>query len=182
MDRSMRRIIASSSLILLFTMGGQQAAHAQSADSAPAFKTEMVWEAKVTIADAITLGASKHGQRRMIPITGGTFKGPKIEGTVLPFGEDSQLVRRDGETELQARYILKTNDGQLIHVINRALIHMPSGTEKGAPYVRSVLDLEAPADSPYDYLNPAVFLGTLTVPQLKPGEKQYVIIGVYRVL
>jgi hypothetical protein len=68
------------------------------------------------------------------------------------------------------------------NAINRALIHMPSGAEKGAPYVPSVLDPEAPTDSPYDYLNHAVFLGTLTVPQLKPGGKQYVIIGVYRVL
>jgi len=182
MDRSMCRIIAPSALVLLFMIGALQAADAQGADSAQAFKTELVWEAKVTIADPIMLGASKHGQRRMIPITGGTFKGPKIEGTVLPFGEDWQLVRRDGDTELQARYVLKTNDGHLIHVINRALIHMPSGAEKGAPYVRSVLDLEAPTGSPYEYLNHAVFLGTLTVPQLKPGEKQYVIIGVYRVL
>jgi hypothetical protein len=57
--------------------------------------------------------------RCMIPSLGGTFKGPKIEGTVLPYGEDWQLVRKDGDKELHARYILKTHDGFLIHVVNR---------------------------------------------------------------
>jgi hypothetical protein len=34
---------------------------------------------------------------------------------------------------------------------------------------------------PYDYLDHVIFLGTVTVPRLKQGEKPYVIIGVYRV-
>ena len=134
------------------------------------------------IGDRITVGAGKNGERHIVPILGGTFKGPKIQGDVLPLGEDWQLVRLDGDMELYARYLLKTNDGYVIQVINRALIHAPSGAEKAAPYVRSVIDLEAPIKSPYDYLNHAVFLGTLSMPQLKPGEKPYVIIGVHRVL
>lgn len=75
----------------------------------------------------------------------------------------------------------QTNDGYYIQVINRALIHTPPGG-KMAPYIRSVLDLEAPVKNPYDYLNHAVFLGTLAMPQHKPGEKPSVIIGVHRVL
>ena len=78
------------------------------------FKTELVWEAKVKIASMITVGQSKRGERRVIPITGGTFKGPKIKGEVLPGGEDWQLVRPDGDTELYARYLLKTDDGHVI--------------------------------------------------------------------
>jgi hypothetical protein len=147
-----------------------------------AIRTLHVWDAKVTIADMIMLGKSKHGVRRIIPITGGTFEGPNIRGEVVPGGEDWQLVRPDGDTELYARYLLKTHDGYLIQVINRVLIHAPAAGEKAKPYIRSVIDLEAPSDSPYDYLNHAVFLGTLTQPALKPGEKPYVIIGVNMVL
>lgn len=143
------------------------------------FKTEHVWDAKVKIANTITIGESKRGTRRVIPITGGTFEGAKIKGDVLPGGEDWQLVRPDGDTELYARYLLKTDDGVVIQIINRALIHSPSG---GETYIRSVIDLEAPTDSPYDYLNHAIFLGTLTIPTLKPNEDPYVIIGVYKVL
>ncbi|HEY9123023.1 MAG TPA: DUF3237 domain-containing protein [Bacteroidales bacterium] len=141
------------------------------------FKTEFVWEAKVKIAGMINVGQSKRGERRVIPITGGTFKGPKIKGEVLPGGEDWQLVRPDGDTELYARYLLKTDDGYVIQVINRALIH--AGKEF---YCKSVLDLEAPTNSPYEYLNHAIFIGTLNVPPLKQGEEPYVIIGVYKLL
>jgi hypothetical protein len=146
------------------------------------FKTEHVWDAKVKIAGTIMIGESKHGSRRVIPLTGGTFEGPKIKGEVLPGGEDRQLVRPDGDTELHACYLLKTSDGYIIQVNNQALWHNPTNSENKAPYIKSVIDLEAPNDSPYDYLNHAIFLGTLTIPTLKPGEDPYVIIGVYKVL
>lgn len=146
------------------------------------FKTELMWEAKVKIANTINVGESKRGVRRVIPITGGTFSGPKIKGEVLPGGEDWQLVRPDGDTELNARYLLKTDDGIVIQVINQALMHAPAKGEEGGFYVKSVIDLEAPTDSKYDYLNHAIFLGTLTIPQLKPNEEPYVIIGVYKLL
>lgn len=144
------------------------------------FPSELVWEAKVKIGATIVVGESKRGIRRIIPIKGGSFSGPKIKGEVLPLGEDWQLVRPDGDTELYARYLLKTDDGHVIQIINQALIHV--GEKGNGFYCKSVLDLEAPKDSPYDYLNHAVFIGTLEVPKLKPGEDPYVIIGVYKLL
>jgi hypothetical protein len=144
------------------------------------FKTEFMWDAKVKIANMINVGESKSGVRRVIPIIGGTFTGPKIKGEVLSGGEDSQLVRPDGDTELNARYLLKTDDGYVIHVVNKALMHTDAKTK--AFYCKSVLDLEAPKSSPYDYLNHAVFIGTLKMPELKPGEEPYVVIGVYKLL
>lgn len=146
------------------------------------FKTEHIWDAKVKIANMINLGKSKRGIRRVIPITGGTFSGPKIKGEVLPGGEDWQLVRPDGDTELNARYLLKTSDGYIIQVINSVLIHVPKEGENKPFYAKSVIDLEAPSDSPYDYLNHAIHLGTLEMPKLKEGEEPYVIIGVYMLL
>jgi hypothetical protein len=146
------------------------------------FKTEFMWDAKVKIAGMIMVGESKRGIRRVIPITGGTFEGPNIKGEVLPGGEDWQLVRPDGDTELYARYLLKTHNGYIIQVINQVTIHVPKEGEKGAPYTKSVLDFEAPNNSPFDYLNHSIFLGTLKMPMLQPGEEPYVIIGVYRVL
>ena len=139
-----------------------------------------VFDAKVTIGEMLDFGKSKHGERRIIPITGGTFKGPNIEGVVVPGGADWQLTRPDGDVELYARYTLKTNDGALIQVQNRVLMHI-SEDGKTPPYIRSVIDFEAPSDSPHAWLNHAIFLGTLTVPQPMPKDKPYVIIGVYKV-
>lgn len=169
-------------LCLVVLLFNSQVSKAQVADSIQYkdFRTELMWEAKVKIGNTINVGESKRGTRRVIPITGGTFSGPKIKGEVLPGGEDWQLVRPDGDTELYARYLLKTDDGHVIQIINRALMHM--GTPSEGFYCRSVLDLEAPNDSPYDYLNHAIFLGTLEVPRVKSGEEPYVIIGVYKVL
>lgn len=146
------------------------------------FKTEMMWKANVKIGTMINVGESKRGTRRVIPITGGTFSGPKINGEVLPGGEDWQLVRPDGDTELYARYLMKTDDGTVFQVLNKALMHAPAQGEEGGFYVKSVIDIEAPVESSYDYLNHAIFLGTLEMPQLKPNEEPYVIIGVYKVL
>jgi hypothetical protein len=147
------------------------------------FTTKHLWDAKVLIGESVELGKTKYGTRRMISIIGGTFKGADIEGTVLPVGADFQVTRADGDTEFSARYMLKTNDGVLIQVINRALFHPPeAGDKNAAPYMRSVLELEAPSDSHYAYLNHAIFLGTLEVPPLKTGEKPCVIIGVHQLL
>jgi Protein of unknown function (DUF3237) len=146
------------------------------------YNTRHIWDAKVEIGEVTELGATKYGTRRMIPITGGTFTGPGINGIVLSGGADFQLTRADGDTEFEARYMVKTQDGIAIHVTNRALFHMPKNTPNAQPYFRSVIQLEAPSNSAYDYLNHAIFLGTLEVPKVKAGEKPYVIIGVYQLL
>ena len=143
-------------------------------------QAEHVFDANVTIGGLLNFGKSKYGERRIIPITGGTFKGPDIEGVVLPGGADWQLTRPDGDVELYARYTLKTSDGVLIQVQNRVLVHM-SKDGNSQPYIRSVIDFEAPSDSPHAWLNHAIFLGTLTMPREMPKDKPYVIIGVYKV-
>lgn len=141
---------------------------------------EHVFDANVTIGDLLNFGKSKYGERRIIPITGGTFKGPDIEGIVLPGGADWQLTRPDGDVELYARYTLKSSDGVLIQVQNRVLMHM-SKDGKTPPYIRSVIEFEAPSESKHAWLNNAIFLGTLTMPREMPKDKPYVIIGVYKV-
>ena len=141
---------------------------------------EHVFDANVSIGGLLNFGKSKYGERRIIPITGGTFKGPDIEGEVLPGGADWQLTRPDGDVELYARYTLKTNDGELIQVQNRVLMHMSK--DDTPPYIRSVIDFDAPSESPHAWLNHAVFLGTLTMPQQMPQDNPYVIISVYKVL
>lgn len=77
----------------------------------------------VEVAAPLELGAIAGVTRRVIPITGGTFSGPSLKGIVLPGGADYQSVRRDGVVVLEARYTLKTDEGQLISVVNRGFRH-----------------------------------------------------------
>lgn len=184
--KSIRYIGHIGMVMLLVLVCGINKLNAQNADSTKNanlykdFRTEFILEAKVKIANMINVGESKRGTRRVIPITGGTVSGPKIKGVVLPGGEDWQLVRPDGDTELYARYLLKTDDGHVIQVINQVLLH--AGEQGKGFYSKSVLDLEAPKSSPYDFLNHAIFIGTLEMPRLKQGEEPYVVISVYKLL
>lgn len=168
--------------ICIFTISQAQSDVATKESIYKDFKTEHLLDAKVTIGNAVNVGDSKYGNRNIIPITGGTFEGSKISGEVLPYGADWQLVRPDGDVEFNARYLLKTSDGFTIQVINKVLLHRDTSNQKPEMYTKSVVDFEASNDSPYAYLNHAIFLGTLTIPELKPGETPYVIIGVYKLL
>lgn len=110
----------------------------------------------------------------MIPIIGGAFSETSINGEALPYGEDWQFVRPDGNTELNARYFLQTEDGIVSRIANKALIHTPVKGDEGGFYVKLVVDIEAPSKSAYDYLNHAVFLGILEILQIKTNEEAYI--------
>jgi Protein of unknown function (DUF3237) len=71
-------------------------------------------------------GAIEIGPRRVIPITGGEAHGPKLRGRILPAGADFQVLRRDGVTELHARYVLETDGGALVYIENSGMRHGPA--------------------------------------------------------
>ena len=64
---------------------------------------------------------SNVGLRRLIPILGGEVQGQDWSGRVLPGGADFQLILNPRMAELDARYVIETDGGDLIHVQNRAV-------------------------------------------------------------
>lgn len=80
---------------------------------------------EVTLEPIRDLGETPLGRRRIIGITGGTFKGPRLSGRILPGGADWQVIRSDGVAYLDARYTLETSDGALIYVNNKGYRHGP---------------------------------------------------------
>ena len=135
--------------------------------------TELVFEITCDLAPTLQLGESPVGERRMVPIVGGTFSGPHIHGVVLPGGADRQLVRRDGFKQLSATYELKTDDGAIISVSNHVLA--PAQRAPGQA-VFSNIDLVAPAGN-YGWINNDVYVGTLD--SLRPA-RDAVLIRVYK--
>lgn len=67
------------------------------------------------------VGNTAHGLRRLIPIIGGRASGDGWSARVLPGGADFQLIVNDRLSELDARYVLETDAGDLIYVQNRAV-------------------------------------------------------------
>lgn len=121
---------------------------------------EFTLQLRVTIDGAYTVGDTEHGKRIVIPITGGTFEGPRLKGTILPGGADYQMANADGtRTELEAIYSIMTEDSVYIHVRNRGLI-CDGKDAQGQPYYyfKAAPQFEAPKDSRYAWLNNALFV------------------------
>lgn len=135
-------------------------------------QTEFVFEAIVDVAPGLNLGEGPLGRRGMVPITGGTFEGPNIRGTVLAGGADRQLNRDDGFRLLDALYELQTDDGAIITIHNQVM--SPPNREPGDPRF-SQIKITAPEE--YDWLNKSVFVGTLD--SLRP-ERAAVVVRVFR--
>ena len=147
------------------------------------FETKFVYESRVTIdKERVTVGQSKYGERGIIWITGGEFEGPSLKGKVISGGGDWQLGRPDGSKELEAKYALKTDDGFIILVKNKALISpQPTQSDPKHNYSRSVLSFEAPIGSPYEWMNKSIFLGTVKRAD-NYNEDPAVIIRVWQLL
>ncbi|MBW8486877.1 DUF3237 domain-containing protein [Actinomadura parmotrematis] len=63
------------------------------------------------------------------PITGGTVAGPRLTGTVLAGGGDwSSTSRADGVCRLEARYLIRADDGAVIDIVNRGFYRPDAGT------------------------------------------------------
>ncbi len=67
------------------------------------------------------VGASIHGERRVIPITGGCVQGDGWQGKVLKGGADYQLILTPRLTHLDARYTIELDSGELIYIHNKAI-------------------------------------------------------------
>lgn len=67
------------------------------------------------------VGQTHHGVRRLIPILGGQVQGQDWSARVLPGGADFQLIVNERMAELDARYTVETDGGDLIFVQNRAV-------------------------------------------------------------
>jgi hypothetical protein len=152
-------------------------------------KLEFVMELKVNTDPMQKIGQTAHGERRIIPITGGTFEGPKLKGVVLNGGADYQFVNKENtRTEIEAIYSIKTDDGVMIHIRNVGIV---SRTKEEAEaiaqgkqidwskvYFRANPKFEAPQDSKYDWMNNAIFI----CKGIPSGGKGYVTIQVWEVL
>ena len=88
----------------------------------PPPQLEHVCDLAVTIAAPVEVGHTPAGLRRMIPITGGTVTGPRLNGKVLAGGADFQLILDGGtQAHLDARYVIELDDGSRVFVQNTAL-------------------------------------------------------------
>jgi hypothetical protein len=126
-------------------------------------------EVRALIGQPLQVGATPRGHRRVVPIVGGSFEGPRLRGRIVPGGADWQFERADGVLEAEARYELQTEDGVVVSVVNRGfrraspdvMRRLAAGelVDPTSYYFRTTPLFEAPA-GPHQWLNESVFVGT----------------------
>ena len=64
----------------------------------------------------VNIGQTPAGMRRIAPVSGGSFVGERLSGTVLPGGNDWVINRSDAVMVLDVRLTLQTADDALIYL------------------------------------------------------------------
>jgi hypothetical protein len=83
-----------------------------------------VYRLEATLGRPLDLGDTARGHRRIVPLTGGVFTGPELNGELLPGASaDWQVLLADGTAIGDIRYSLRTDDGDLLYVSSRSVRH-----------------------------------------------------------
>ncbi len=139
-----------------------------------------VYRLEATLGEPLDLGDLARGSRRIVPLTGGTFTGPELNGTLLPGSSaDWQVVLPDGTALGDIRCTLQTNGGDLLYVQSRGVRHgsadvlarLARGEDVDASEYtfRTSTQIETAAPA-LDWLNKGVFI---SVGGRRPGAVVY---------
>ncbi|MBR0799777.1 DUF3237 domain-containing protein [Bradyrhizobium jicamae] len=124
----------------------------------PEIQTRYVFTITARIAEVTSAGDIGTGVRRIIPIIGGEVRGEMVNGRVLGFGADFQIIRPNELIELEAKYAFETDDGAVVYVENR-------GIRFGPVELLQKLKRGEPVDPKLIYFR--------TVPKFETGSEKY---------
>ncbi len=132
-------------------------------------KLDLACRLTVLLEPAHEIGETAAGRRRIIPIVGGRAEGPLLNADIVALGADWQTVTDARTAELDARYILRTDDGALIEIRNAGVRHGPEdvvaalGRGEDVPldayYMRTAARLTT-GDPRYEWVNATIFVGS----------------------
>jgi hypothetical protein len=122
--------LTATSLASLLAVRGSNAAIARestpqatpSGAAPPSPRLEWLGTLSGQLGELITVGATPHGTRLIAPVTGGTFMGPRLDGTILASGGDWMIVRADDVGEIDVRIAIQTHDDATIYMTYRGYL------------------------------------------------------------
>ena len=111
-----------------------------------------VYRLKAVPGAPLEFGHVLAGRRRAVPLVGGTFTGPELDGNLLPGGSAYwQIVSPDGTARAEIRYTLQTDRGALLYVRS-------NGVRQGDRDLYHAATRIETAASDLDWLNSGVFI------------------------
>jgi hypothetical protein len=129
----------------------------------------LVYRLEALLGEPLDLGQVTRGHRRIVPLTGGSFSGPKLNGELIGgTSADWQIVLPDGTALGDIRYTLRTEGGELLYARSRGVRHgsadvlarLARGDDVDASEYtfRTWTQIETAAPD-LDWLNKGVFIG-----------------------
>ncbi|KAH7313925.1 hypothetical protein B0I35DRAFT_436113 [Stachybotrys elegans] len=107
-----------------------------------------------TLGPSVNVGTGPRGSRNVIPITGGTFAGPRLAGRILNIGADWSITDSKGLFNADTRYQLQTDDGANIFIQTSG-----PAQQNGKIYLRGIFET---GSDKYWWLNNIIAVGVLT--------------------
>jgi len=133
-----------------------------------AMNSRLLMTVRIAAAPSQKLGMVPHGNRTVVPVTGGHFEGLRLRGEILSGGGDWLLLRSDNVLELDLRITLETDDHALIYMTFQGLRHgspeviaaLGRGevVDRARYYFRTLPRFETSTES-YAFLNRMVTVG-----------------------
>lgn len=131
-------------------------------------RLDLIYRLEASVGDPQDVGQISAGHRRIVPLTGRTFSGPELRGTLLPGASaDWQTLLPDGTALGDVRYTLETESGDLLYVQSQGVRHgSPEVLERleggedvdaGEYTFRTAVKIETGAES-LDWLNKGIFV------------------------
>jgi hypothetical protein len=145
---------------------------------------EFVASGRILVDVPRIVGRAGALERRVVPILGGRFEGERLMANVLPGGADWQIDDGDGVLDLEAKYLIETDDGVTIGVVNTgkrnatpAVMARIAAREPVAAneyYFRTTPAFDAPP-GPYLWLRRSIFVA------VGRREPDAVVLDVFRI-
>jgi hypothetical protein len=131
--------------------------------------TEFLFEMQLQTpgSEAVEIGQTPYGQRRVVKVIGGEFTGPRLSGRILG-GDDWLLLFSNDVLSLDCRMVMETDDGHRICMTYSGRRHGPQevierinrGEEVAASeYYHRIAPFFETASEPYSWLNGIVSVG-----------------------
>lgn len=128
----------------------------------------LVYRLEAKVGTPQDVGQTSAGQRRIVPLTGGAFRGPDLRGRLVPGASaDWQILLSDGTALGDLRYTLETERGDLLYVQSQSVRHGSSvvlerlahgeDVDAGEYTFRGAVRVETRADD-LDWLNKGIFV------------------------
>lgn len=122
---------------------------------------------------------------RVVPVTGGTFEGPKLKGKLVPGTTADWLrVEPDGTSRMDVRLVMQTEQGQSFYMSYSGVRHGPAeviaalgrgeAVDPASYYFRIAVRFET-GDAELAWLNKVIAVGVGQRPPAGPTYDVYVV-------